>query len=388
MVALDVFAHAFGFDEKNDGAWFTLGKVTAVNGSKLSVLLGGSATPTQVESYCTAAVGDVVLVVVSKGQARAIAKRGNILSIPDSAVTDASQAPSANQYGSALHVTDQQGEQVGYLGLVHETDDDLWTQLGVTRDVNGSPAYNSLWLGLADDGTPTVYFGGSAAQQAWRDALGELNIRHNHIDNKQANNGISANTWPVDVRGIDKNGLPMSFFGEAVYTTGDVAAGIWSYNHDTTGAQVSTNYITVGSRKDGTRYFGVGDKAAFLTALGIGTVKELDVSSNVSVATSTNKSLGSLTLEAGKWVVEYGTSYSSASSGIACTFLFTSKDVGANAYWYRATCVQTAVSGSNTWHQGSTILNLTASTTVYLTVWHNTGSAKNCQGQMRAIKVG
>lgn len=310
------------------------------------------------------------------------------LEIPDSAVTDASQAPSANQYGSALHVTDQQGEQVGYLGLVHETDDDLWTQLGVTRDVNGSPAYNSLWLGLEDDGTPTVYFGGSAAQQAWRDALGELNIRHNQIDNMQANNGISANTWPVDVRGIDKNGLPMSFFGEAVYTTGDVAAGIWSYNHDTTGAQVSTNYLTVGSRKDGTRYFGVGDKAAFLTALGIGTVKELDVSSNVSVATSTDKSLGSLTLEAGKWVVEYGTFFSSASSGIACTYLFTSKDVGANAYWYRATCVQTAVSGSNTWHQGSTILNLTASTTVYLTVWHNTGSAKNCQGQMRAIKVG
>ena len=214
------------------------------------------------------------------------------LEIPDSAVTDASQAPSASQYGSALYITDQQGRRVGYLGLVQEADDKLWTQTGVTRDVNGSPAYNSLWLGLKDDGTPTVYFSGSAAQQAWRDALG------------------------------------------------------------------------------------------------IGTVKELDVSSNVSVATSTDKSLGSLTLEAGKWVVEYGASYSSASSGIACTYLFTSKDVGANAYWYRATCVQTSVSGSNTWHQGSTILNLSATTTIYLTVWHNTGSAKNCTGQMRAIKVG
>lgn len=214
------------------------------------------------------------------------------LEIPDSAVADASQTPSADQYGSALYVIDQQGRRVGYLGLVQETDNKLWTQLGVTRDVNGSPAYNSLWLGLKDDGTPTVYFGGSAAQQAWRDALG------------------------------------------------------------------------------------------------IGTVKELDVSRNVSVATSTDKSLGSLTLEAGKWVVEYGTFFSSASSGIACTYLYTSKDTAASAYWYRATCVQTAVSGSNTWHQGSTILNLTASTTVYLTVWHNTGSAKNCQGQMRAIKVG
>lgn len=92
------------------------------------------------------------------------------LEIPDSAVADASQTPSANQYGSALYVTDQQGEQVGYVGLVHETDDKLWTQIGVTRDVNGSPAYNSLWLGLKDDGTPIVYAGG--AKQAWRNALG------------------------------------------------------------------------------------------------------------------------------------------------------------------------------------------------------------------------
>lgn len=92
------------------------------------------------------------------------------LEIPDSAVTDASQTPSANQYGSALYVTDQQGEQVGYVGLVHETDDKLWTQIGVTRDVNGSPAYNSLWLGLKDDSTPIVYAGG--AEQAWRTALG------------------------------------------------------------------------------------------------------------------------------------------------------------------------------------------------------------------------
>ena len=311
MVSMDAFASAFGFDAKSDDVWTTLGKVTAISADgKLSVLLGGSATPAECEAYCVADVGDVVFVAISKGVARAIARRG----------------------------------------------------------------------GDGDGGEYLPITGGTLT--------GELEIRHNNIDNKQTNNGISANTWPVDVQGIDKNGLSTSFFGEAVYTNGDVAAGIFSYNHDTTGAQVSTNYITVGSKKDGTRYFTVGDKAAFLTALGIGTVKELDVSSNVSVATSTDKSLGSLTLEAGKWVVEYGTYFSSASSGIACTYLYTSKDTAASSYWYRATCVQTAVSGSRTWHQGSVILNLTASTTVYLTVWHNTGSAKDCTGQMRAIKVG
>lgn len=92
------------------------------------------------------------------------------LEIPDSAVADASQTPSASKYGTALYITDQQDRRVGYLGLIQETDGKLWAQLGATRDVNGSPAYNSLWIGLKEDGTPTVYVGG--AQQAWRDALG------------------------------------------------------------------------------------------------------------------------------------------------------------------------------------------------------------------------
>lgn len=185
MTTYDAIADAFGFGEIKNYDWFTLGKVTAVDGTKLKVLLGGSSVPADCESYCGAQVGDVVLVVIMKGIARAVAVKGGgdylpitggtltgQLEIPDSAVTDASQTPSANQYGSALHVTDQQGEQVGYLGLVHGTDDNLWTQLGVTRDVNGTPAYNSLWLGLKDDGTPTVRFSGSDAQKAWRDALG------------------------------------------------------------------------------------------------------------------------------------------------------------------------------------------------------------------------
>lgn len=76
MVAMDVFAHAFGFDAKSDDVWTTLGKVTAVNGGTLSVLLGGSATPTECEAYCVASVGDIVFVAITKGRARAIACKG------------------------------------------------------------------------------------------------------------------------------------------------------------------------------------------------------------------------------------------------------------------------------------------------------------------------
>ena len=76
MVAMDLFASAFGFDAKSDDVWTALGKVTAVNGNTLSVMLGGSATPMECDAYCHADVGDVVFVVIEKGKARAVSRRG------------------------------------------------------------------------------------------------------------------------------------------------------------------------------------------------------------------------------------------------------------------------------------------------------------------------
>lgn len=76
MVTMDAFASAFGFDAKSDDVWTTLGKVTAVGSGTLSVLLGGSATPTECEAYCVAGVGDIVFVAITKGRARAIACKG------------------------------------------------------------------------------------------------------------------------------------------------------------------------------------------------------------------------------------------------------------------------------------------------------------------------
>ena len=76
MVSMDVFASAFGFDAKSDDVWTALGKVTAISGNTFSVMLGGSATPMECEAYCHAVVGDIVFVVISKGNARAIANKG------------------------------------------------------------------------------------------------------------------------------------------------------------------------------------------------------------------------------------------------------------------------------------------------------------------------
>lgn len=97
MVTMDAFASAFGFDAKSDDVWTTLGKVTAVGSGTLSVLLGGSATPTECEAYCLAGVGDIVFVAITKGRARAIACKGvdaatwrNALGLGSMATEDAS----------------------------------------------------------------------------------------------------------------------------------------------------------------------------------------------------------------------------------------------------------------------------------------------------------
>lgn len=76
MVTMESFAQAFGFDAKPDDTWTTLGKVTAVNGNTLSVKLGGSTSTTDCEAYCLADVGNIVLVVITNGSARAVAVKG------------------------------------------------------------------------------------------------------------------------------------------------------------------------------------------------------------------------------------------------------------------------------------------------------------------------
>lgn len=252
MVSMDAFASAFGFDSKSDDVWTTLGKVTAVGSGTLSVLLGGSATPTECEAYCLASVGDIVFVAITKGRARAIACKG----------VDAATWRNALGLGSMA-----------------------------TED--------------ASDYLPTS--GGTLT--------GSLTLENSSV----------------------------------------------SISHPDT----------------------------WRDALGIGTVKSTTISTNVSVATSTYKSIGSISLGAGKWIITYGASYSTSTSGLRSTYLYTSQDAAADTNWYLATCIQTApASGGSTYHHGSHIVTPSTTQTYYLSVWQNSGGALNCKGAIYAVKVG
>lgn len=80
MVDMADFAQAFGLDSKSSDTWTTLGKVTAVSGTTLTVKLGGSSSTTTCEAYCLANVDDIVFVLITDGKARAVAVKGGLTS--------------------------------------------------------------------------------------------------------------------------------------------------------------------------------------------------------------------------------------------------------------------------------------------------------------------
>lgn len=96
MDGLDGLAQALGITDKKDADWHVLAKVSAVNpDGSLTVYMAGSLNPTTVDAYCDAQAGDVVCVLISKGKARAIARKGG--SIPSKDV-DWTQSTYAGGY--------------------------------------------------------------------------------------------------------------------------------------------------------------------------------------------------------------------------------------------------------------------------------------------------
>ena len=87
MDGLDTLAQALGITDRKDADWHVLAKVSAVNpDGSLTVYMAGSLNPTTVDAYCDAQAGDVVCVLISKGKARAIARKGGAIDDSGSAV--------------------------------------------------------------------------------------------------------------------------------------------------------------------------------------------------------------------------------------------------------------------------------------------------------------
>lgn len=261
---------------------------------------------------------------------------------------------------------------------------------------------------------------------------GDLNIQRNNIDRDGAN--PSGNQWYVISRTTDKDGETISMIQGVRRTSGRIDSMLMAYNETTDGTQVE-NRIQLGVDRSGTQVYYVSDAAAFRNAIaaanaththnqyydstnsrtantvlaapngsaGSATFRKLvpadcswlgdevskEISSAVSIANNAWKTLGSITLTTGKWIVTAGVRFDSASAGVRYAVLCDGQNASPSDVYRRMTMVDAnAVSGDATYLHTSTLINITGSSFVlYWNVYQNSGSARNCTGRVRAFRI-
>lgn len=200
--------------------------------------------------------------------------------------------------------------------------------------------------------------------------------------NTSSNNGCSESSPLGYVNLLDKNGYWGALFGARANADGAIYSMLGAQNKKTDGTNVG-NYINVGVRKDGSRYYAVTDPAAFRSAIGgIGTRKAVSPSA-VSCPNNTWKEVTSVSLEAGVWIVVYGGGFDSNATGHRDLHLGTSAP-GAG----RNSPTAVAVNGEQTRMSASITYAPTSTTTFRLYVRQNSGGALNFYPYIQAVKVG
>lgn len=132
----------------------------------------------------------------------------------------------------------------------------------------------------------------------------------------------------------------------------------------------------------------ISDPSAWKTALGIGEVVSNYISTGVSAASSTYKSIGSISLTAGKWVITYGARFASNSTGVRTSWISATENAQADQEWKNATMVQSNATGNaETYLHGSHVYDSNSASTIYLSVWQNSGSSILAYGYIAAIKI-
>jgi hypothetical protein len=107
--------------------------------------------------------------------------------------------------------------------------------------------------------------------------------------------------------------------------------------------------------------------------------------SNVSVAASTWTSIASISLDAGTWVIHGNVMYASNSTGRRFAAISSSSPTSATQRNFCANA--NAVSGGATSLSTMRIEVLTATTTMHVYGWQNSGNALNATGYIEAVRI-
>ena len=170
-----------------------------------------------------------------------------------------------------------------------------------------------------------------------------------------------------------------------------------------TGRQAFADTVAMPNAASSTDFFSVGiqsfangggicykNSANMLAWLGIGTVVEDDVSSNVSCANNAYTSLGSITLTAGTWVISAHIYFVSSSGGVRTVVVSTASGSTSprDAEVRTATSIPGGASNQNIRASTTRIVTITANTTYYLKAYQSSGAALNATGNIKAVRVG
>lgn len=108
--------------------------------------------------------------------------------------------------------------------------------------------------------------------------------------------------------------------------------------------------------------------------------------SAVTVATATNKTITSLTIPAGLYVMNAHVSFAANATGVRKIYISTTENSYANTRALADT--RPASNHQATMSNMPTILAVEEETTYYLNVYQNSGSSLSCSGSLRALRVG
>lgn len=107
----------------------------------------------------------------------------------------------------------------------------------------------------------------------------------------------------------------------------------------------------------------------------------------VNVATSTNTTLGNITLAAGTWIVVLSTTFASNSTGRRVVYFTNSSSTSSVGITQSASLALSPADGAMSKYSSMDIVSPTAQTTYYCRVWQNSGSSLSCQCYIRAVRI-
>lgn len=216
------------------------------------------------------------------------------------------------------------------------------------------------------------------------DAAGGVDIKSMSMDRDSAN--PSSDQWGNPYRCIDKDGERMLYLGSCRRTTGRIDTILYAYNENSSNSEIF-NSLRLGIAKDGTCSYAVTDPAAFCSALHVGDIVTKDQSTTVSMPNSTYSNICSVSLAAGTWVIEATAQFANNATGRRFAFVSATSASSSGSDMRQTGANANAVSGSSTLlHCGCTKV-LTATTTIYLVGWQNSGAALSTYGCISAVRV-